>query len=37
MRAGRLVAELAPDATAAEQVFALAAGLPFGERRDAVH
>jgi ABC-type sugar transport system ATPase subunit len=36
MRGGRLVAELPPDA-AAEEVFAQAAGLPFGERRDVLH
>ena len=35
MRAGRLVAELPPDAEA-EEVFALAAGLPFGDRPDVV-
>ena len=35
MRAGRLVAELPPDA-GAEEVFALAAGLPFGDRPDVV-
>ena len=36
MRAGRLVAELPPDASE-EKVFALAAGLPFGERLRVVH
>ena len=35
MRAGRLVAELPPYAEA-EEVFALAAALPFGERPDVV-
>ena len=36
MRAGRLVAELTPDAEA-EEVFALAAGLPFGDRQELPH
>jgi hypothetical protein len=36
MRAGRIVAEVPPDA-GAEEVFALAAGLPFGDRQDTVH
>jgi ABC-type sugar transport system ATPase subunit len=35
LRAGRLVAELPPDAEA-EEVFALAAALPFGDRPDVV-
>jgi ABC-type sugar transport system ATPase subunit len=35
MRAGRLVAELDPASAGAEEVFALAAGLPTVERREA--